>query len=107
MLDWESVVAAIHELRLESRLKELGGESLERWSPSLIVPVPGYLECSGGPIPFRAIEYLMVKRLRTTARGRLVAPLVEDLTAQLCRALDTAGANYCIEPEAICISARH
>jgi len=98
---WDAVVAAVCGLRLEVKLQARGLENPESWTKFLIVPVNGYIESNSGPVPFRDIEWLLVNHIRSTHRGRLVSPLVEDVLVELSRALSDAGAVYSVEEHGV------
>lgn len=106
-MKWDDVVEVVGDLRLEVRVKCRGLELPGRWTSFLIVPVPGYLESSPcGPVPFPDVEWIDVNPLRITERGRLVTPLIEDMSAELQSRIAALGVESIVESDSVRIPAR-
>jgi hypothetical protein len=98
---WDAVVDVVYGLRLEVKLQIHGLENPECWTKFLIIPVDGYIESNNGPVPFREVDCLLINHIRSTHRGRLLSPLIEDVLVELSRALNDAGAVYNIEEQGV------
>ena len=57
------------------------------------MPVPGYVEFSGGPTPFRFIEWLEIKKV-ATGFGQLAASRVTDRCHELQVVLDSQNLDF-------------
>lgn len=106
-MKWDEVVEVVRELRLEVRVKCRGRALTGRWTSFLLVPVPGYLESSPcGPVPFPDVEWIDVNPLRITERGRLVAPLIEDMSAEPQARMAAVGVNSIVGSDGVRVPAR-
>lgn len=100
---WPAVVAIVHDLKVETRIQQRGCEDwpARGWSKFLIVPTTGYLESENGPITYHDVISLEIRTVRETARGRLIAPLIEDMRVPLISALDAIRMPYRLERDRI------
>jgi len=94
VVNWSAVVEAVHSLGLECRLKGRKTGTPGEWTNFLIEPTKGYIESRCGPISYSEIEWLLINPFKTTFRGRLVPPVVVDVSEQLTALLDESGARY-------------
>jgi hypothetical protein len=71
---WSPLCQLVMQLRCWARIAwREGASTLEgAWGQLLTIPVDGYLEVSGGPIPFRDVEWVEVSmsRIRGGMAGR-------------------------------------
>lgn len=106
-MKWNEIVEVVRDMRLEVQVKCRGLALPDGWTSFLIIPVAGYLESSPcGPVPFSDIEWIDVNPLRITERGRLVAPLIEDMSAELQARLAAVGVNGIVGSDSVRIPAR-
>lgn len=90
---WLPLINLVPRLRCWNRIGfRKNGVTLEGcWSQMLIMPVVGYLESSGEPIPLRDVEYVEVSTVRL--KGRLAGlPLqLIDIKSHVLNAVRESG----------------
>ncbi len=96
-MGWESLVAAVHSLGLESCLLTRGEVEPSEWSRFLLIPSPSYIEAKCGPVRFEDIECLFINPVETVHRGVRVAPSKVDHSQKLAELLSKAGATLVVE----------
>ncbi|MBE5316819.1 MAG: hypothetical protein H4O13_15615 [Xanthomonadales bacterium] len=94
---WESLVAIVHSLGLESCLLVRGEVEPSEWSRFLLIPSPSYIEANCGPVKLEDIECLLINPVQTVHRGIRVAPSRVDHSAKLVELLSKAGATSVVE----------
>jgi hypothetical protein len=58
------------------------------------MPVPGYVEFSGGPTPFRYIEWLEIKKVASKHIGMLVSDCLADRSCEIQNVIGQMNLNY-------------
>jgi hypothetical protein len=79
---WHKLLDRLNEIRTDKRVKYIDSEKVSNWQPGAWIPVAGYVEFSGGPTPFRFIEWLEIKK-ETDEFGKLAADRLRDRSKEI------------------------
>ena len=80
---WHELIDSLNSIRVDKRVKYIDSDEPSNWQPCAWMPVPGYVEFSGGPTPFRFIEWLEIKKTASSYMGRLVSDRLTDCSAEI------------------------
>jgi len=79
---WVRLLEGLNAVPVEKRVKYIDSEQISNWQPGAWMPVPGYVEFSGGPTPFRFIEWLEIKKV-AIGFGQVAANQITDRSHEL------------------------
>lgn len=79
---WHQLLERLNEIRVDKRVKYIDSDRVTNWQPGAWMPVPGYVEFSGGPTPFRFIEWLEIKKA-ANGYGKLASDRITDRTTEI------------------------
>jgi hypothetical protein len=90
---WYRLLSELNEIPVEKRVKYIDSDAISNWQPGAWMPVPGYVEFSGGPTPFRFIEWLEIKKV-AIGFGQFAANRVTDRCHELQVVLDSQHLDF-------------
>lgn len=79
---WQQLIIRLNAIQTDKRVKYIDSEQVSNWQPGAWMPVPGYVEFSCGPTPFRFIEWLEIKK-ETDGYGKLAANRLRDKSQEI------------------------
>ncbi|MEM1099412.1 MAG: DUF6678 family protein [Planctomycetota bacterium] len=79
---WHRLLEEINAIPVSKRVKYIDSDQMTSWQGSARGPLPGYVEFSGGPVPFCFIEWLEIKK-KANGYGKLATDKVTDRTAKI------------------------
>lgn len=85
---WQRLLDGLNAINADKRVKYIDSDQASNWQPGAWMPVPGYVEFSGGPTPFRFIEWLEINKA-ANGHGKLAADRVTDRTREIREVLET------------------
>jgi hypothetical protein len=85
---WNQLLESINAIRVEKRVKYIDSDDVSNWQHGVWMPSPGYVEFSGGPTPFRFIEWLEIRKA-DCCFGPLAAKQITDRSQEIRVLLDS------------------
>ena len=85
---WHELIVRLNAVQTDKRVKYIDSEQVSNWQPGAWMPILGYVEFSGGPTPFRFIEWLEIKKV-TDGYGKLAANRLRDRSQEIRDALSS------------------
>jgi len=85
---WHALLEALNLIPVAKRVKYIDYPEVSNWQSGAWMPVPGYVEFSGGPTPLRFIEWLEVRKT-TDRHGRFASDRASDCYSEIQNVLAT------------------
>ena len=79
---WTELLEKVNQIPCDKRVKYIDSEILSNWKPGGWMPVPGYVEFSGGPTKMVYIEWMEVKK-KASGFGAYTATKLIDKSQDL------------------------
>jgi hypothetical protein len=91
---WHKLLSELNLIQVDKRVKYIDSDIPSNWQAGAWMPVPGYVEFSGGPTPFRYIEWLEIKKVASKHIGMLVSDCLADRYCEIQNVIGQMNLNY-------------
>ena len=91
---WHRLLSELNPIQVDKRVKYIDSDIPSNWQPGAWMPVPGYVEFSGGPTPFRYIEWLEIKKVASKHIGMLVSDRLTDRSGDIQNVIGQMNLDY-------------